>query len=279
MIPDIYDYLDYRHYLVEVYEALKAQGKVRSYRQFARLADSKSPDFLQRIRDRRRNITPAEAIYLCRALKIPRKKRLYFEALINFEQAESNNEKEWWFLKILHAREYKSIKKVDSAKYRYFSQWYVPVVRELMTHPDFDMTPAWIASRIKPRVSVAKVRSAIALIKSLELVQHTRETGRFEMVDRAVRTPSEIASVAVSKFHRDMISLGRQSLDRYDKSERDIRSITIGMSASHYDIFKQRMESIWKELLALGAQEETPEVVYQINLQLFPLSATERTQQ
>ncbi len=177
MQPDIYDFLDYRHYLVEVFEYLKATKKVTSYRSFARLADSRTPDFLQRIRDRQQNITPAEATFICRAMKLPKKKRLYFEALINFDQATTHEEKEWWFLRILSAREYKSVKKIDSAKYQYFSQWYVPVVRELMTHPDYNDDPAWIAARIRPRVSTAKVKKAISLLKSLELIRRDPKSG------------------------------------------------------------------------------------------------------
>ncbi len=69
-----------------------------------------------------------------------------------------------------------------------------------------------------------------------------------------------------------MIGLGKESLDRFASSQRDIRGVTIGMSAEAYQILKQRMESLWKELLAFGAQQDQAEIVYQINMQLFPLS-------
>jgi uncharacterized protein (TIGR02147 family) len=272
MLPDIYHYLDYRQFLMDVFCWLKFTGKLKSLRDFARLADSSSPNFLQRVKDRKVSISPAEVTKLARALHLPVRKRLYFEALVCFDLAKSHEEKEWWFLQLLHAREYSGVKQLDAAQYSYFADWYVPVVRELLTHPDYTGEPAWIAKRIIPAVPTPKVVKAIRLLRALGMVHIDAATRRFAQTEKSVRTPSEVASLAVARYHRDTIGLARAALDTIPSDKRDIRSVTLGVSAADYAVLKDRMESFWKELLAYGTRQDRVEKVFQVNMQLFPMS-------
>jgi uncharacterized protein (TIGR02147 family) len=271
MRPDIFTYLDYRHYMSDLFASLKAEDHSFSFRAFAKHAGSTSPNFFQLIRDRKLNIGPANIVALSAALGLSKKEEEYFETIAAFDHAKTHEEKDRHFHRMLVSREYRSIKQLEKEQYVYFSHWYIPVVRELVTCPDFSGEPAWIAERIVPQISESKVRKGISLLESLGLIG--KEGGRWiQTVNSAISTPSEVISLAIIKYHQDVIALARESLERFDMNERDIRSVTIGVSNEGFGEIKKRMEAFWKELIAFGDTQKTVEQVLQVNMQVFPLT-------
>lgn len=270
--PSIYTYLDYRQYLDDIFAARKTETPSFSYRAFARMAESSTPNFLQLVRDRKLNITPATVAALARSLKLSKHEEQYFEALVGFDHAKTHDEKDKHFRRILSERRYREIKQLDEWQFDYFSHWYTPVVRELASSELYPGDPAWIAERIVPEITVAKVKKALKVLESLGLLVHNRESGRWEQADPVVSTPAEVLSVAVVNYHRSMIRLGRDSLERFGPRERDIRAVTLGLSEEGYREVKKRMVAFWRELMAYAEKQTKTDRVWQMNMQLFPVS-------
>jgi|WetSurMetagenome_2_1015567.scaffolds.fasta_scaffold00317_6 uncharacterized protein (TIGR02147 family) len=271
MRPDIFTYLDYRHYLADLYSTLKTEDPSFSLRAFAKAAGSTSPNFFQLIRDRKLNIGPANIVALSRSLDLSKKEEEYFETIAAFDHAKTHEEKDRHFHRMLVSREYRSIKQLEKEQYVYFSHWYIPVIRELVTCPGFTGVPGWIAERIIPPISESKIRKGIALLESLGMIK--QEGGKWvPKVTSAISTPSEVISLAVVKYHKDVIALARESIERFGMNERDLRSVTIGVSMGGFDEIKKRMEAFWKELMAFAETQKNVEQVLQVNMQVFPLT-------
>lgn len=271
MHPNIYTYLDYRHYLGDLFLSLKEADPSFSFRSFARMAGSSSPNFLQLIRDRKLNIQQSGVRALSQTLRFSAKERRFLEYLTAFDHAKTHEEKDRCFRSIILAREYKHIRTLQRSQYELFSHWYVPVVRELVNDRRGGGDPAWIGKRIVPPVSPAKVKKAIGLLESLGLIRRS-SSGAWEQTDRTVSTPSEVLSLAVTTYHKNVIALAREALERFGSGERDFRSVTIGVPEEGYAEVKNRMEAFWKELLAFAGTQDRAGRVYQVNMQLFPLS-------
>jgi uncharacterized protein (TIGR02147 family) len=271
MQPVIYSYLDYRHYLGDLFSSLKKETSPVSYRGFAKMAGSTSPNFLQLILSRKLNIQPAGINALSSSIKLSIKERRYFEFLVAFDHAKTHDEKDRFFRLILLAREYKEIQTLDKKQYELFSHWYIPVIRELVTCPFYNGDPAWIGERIIPAVSPAKVKKGIALLSSLDLIRQN-ETGAWAQTEQVVSTPSEVLSVAITTYHKDVLTIAREAVERFKPEDRDIRSVTLGVSPEGYAEVKQRIGAFWKELLAFADTQKSVDRIYQVNLQLFPLS-------
>ena len=107
--------------------------------------------------------------------------------------------------------------------------------------------------------------------RGLGLVK-TASDGSMALVDKSISTPSEVLSMAVVTYHGDIITLGRESIERFAPSQRDIRSVTLGLSSKGTEVLKKRMEAFWKELLAFAESEKGTEKVMQVNMQLFPVA-------
>lgn len=276
MIPSIYQYLDYRQYLFYTFEAMKKEDPSFSYRNFALLAGSSSPNLLQLIMGRKLNISSAQLSSLASAFRLKAKEEKYFETIVAFDHAKTHQEKDKYFQRILLTREYLAIKTIEKKQYDYFSHWYNPVIRELVTHPEYPDDPAWISERIVPAVSPGKIKKGIELLSSLDLIRRNSEGNGWIQKDRSISTSSEILSMAVTTYHKDVITLGRESIERFKPQERDIRSVTIGLSREEYGVLKKRLESFWKEILSFADRQERVDRVMQVNMQLFPLMKSKK---
>jgi uncharacterized protein (TIGR02147 family) len=272
MKPNIFTYLDYRHYMVDLFTILKKDNSKFSYREFGRIAGSTSPNFLQYIRDRKLNISSAAVIALSQTLHFNKKEESYFETIVAFDHAKTHDEKDKHFQRILLTREYGHIKQLEKKQYDYLAHWYIPVIRELVVRDDYPFDPAWIAERIIPRISESKVRKGIKILESLGLIRMAQDGKRWIHTDRVISTPSEILSIAVVKHTKKIFILGTEAIERFPASERDLRGVTLGISNEYYVKLKQRMEAFWKEIMALAEKQDKVDRVYQINLQLFPMS-------
>lgn len=272
MLPSVYLYLDYRQYFSDVFKEKKSIIPSFSYRSFARMAGSTSPNLLQLISARKLNISNTQLASLARSLELDGNEEKYLETIVAFDHAKTHQEKDKYFQRILITREYKSIKTIEKKQYEYFSHWYNPVIRELVTSLQYPNNPTWVAERIVPKITLGKVKKSIELLQTLGLIKRIGDTKKWIYTDRTISTPSEVLSMAVVKYHQDMITLAKESIERFDPAERDIRSITIGISEAGFNELKKRMESFWKEVLAFSDTQENADQVVQVNMQLFPLS-------
>ena len=149
-LPDIFQYLDYRKYLEDVYSRLK-KSKAISYRAFARYANVSSPNFLQLILKRKIGLNPSSISSLAKNLGLGKMAEAYLEALVDFDSAKTFDAKDKYYRRILRTKADVSVKRLHRRQYEYFSNWYHPVVRELLVHPEFTGEPSWIAQRIFPK--------------------------------------------------------------------------------------------------------------------------------
>ncbi len=272
MQPSVYTYLDYRQYFADIFKNKKKIIHSFSYRNFARLAGSTSPNLLQLITAKKLNISNAQLSSLAKSLGLDSNEEKYLETIVSFDHAKTHQEKDKYFQRILATREYKSVKTIEKKQYDYFSHWYNPVIRELVTSAVYPDDPAWIAERIIPKITLGKVKKSIDLLDSLLLIKRSKDKKKWMVTERTISTPAEVLSMAVVKYSQDIISLGKEAVERFKASDRDIRSITIGLSANGFLELKKRMELFWKEILAFADTQEQTEQVMQVNMQLFPLS-------
>ncbi len=267
--PDIYKYIDYRLYLTDLYSWLTKEDGV-SYRAFARMAGSTSPNYLQLIRDRKIGIKPTAIDNLAKEVGLKKGEKTYFHVLNSFDQAKTHEERDRYFRDIIKRRQFHSIKPLSEEQYLFFSKWYIPIVRELVTHPGFNGDLAEIAKTIEPEISLPKVQKSVKILIELGLIKDIGN-GKWEMTDKVISTPAEVLSVALCNYHADVIKLAAKSIDHFSSSERDLRAVTIGLSEKGIKEVKERLQLFWQELLDYSAHEPSVDSVYQLNMQLFPV--------
>ena len=96
--------------------------------------------------------------------------------------------------------------------------------------------------------------------------------GFWEQSDPILSTGPEVKSLAVADFHREMIKLASEAIERHPPKERDITALTLRVGKESIAEIKKRTAHFRKELLEFALDEDAPDQVIQINIQTFPLT-------
>lgn len=272
----IFEYVDYRFFLEDYFNDRKKTTRRFSYRSFAQKAGL-SASLLKDILSRRQNLTVPAMHKYAAAMELGKKETSYFEALVGFNNAGSNLEKNRYFGEMVRLRGRSPVKFLDSQQYEYFSEWYHAVVRELVTHAGFGCDPEAISHSIIPAVSVAKVRKSITLLKNLGLIYEGPD-GKWHASDKIVSSEYEIRSIALKNYHIGMLQQATDALEHLPSEEREFQGLTLSANRKTFLRMKERIRSFTDELLAMAAaEEEDADEVYQINLQMFPFAQKKDT--
>lgn len=272
MLPDVFTYLDYRAFLRDYYAYGKERGL--SHRGLARRARLRSPSFLKSVMDGEKTLADGTAARVATACRLEGAAADYFVRLVAFNQARDTDAKRAAYERLRAFGQWRRIHGLDIARDRYFSCWYLPAVRELVASPAFEEDPRWIAKQLRPRIKASEARSALRTLIELGLVVRDA-SGKLVQTEATVSSGLETGSVQLARFHRAMMERASEAIDAFPREERDLGALTLCVDDEGLARLKQRLQELRRELLldepALAGRRDR---IVQINLQLFPLSAT-----
>ncbi len=268
---DVYGYLDYRAYLRDFYAARKAKSVGFSYRSFSRRAGVSSPNYLKLVIEGQRSLSAKMAERFAQACGLDSDASRYFVHLVAFNQAKTSAERALHYGKLTSFQKYRQAHKLEIAHAAYFSDWYIPAIRELAAARDFKDDPEWIADQLVPSITPLQAQRALETLVALGLLLKN-EQGRLVQADVLLSTGPETRGLHIAAFHRAMTQRAIESIDLVAAQDRDISSLTLCLGRGGLRAFKERLQRVRRELLELSALESEPEQVVQINFQLFPLS-------
>lgn len=272
--PNILKYDDYRKFLQDWYAWMKDVNSVFSYRAFSKWAGFKSPNHLQLIIKGKRNITKSTLPAILKVLKLKKKGETYFELLVDFNQADTQESKAR-YLKELSAFYKKHGHLLKHSQYEYLSKWYFPVVRELVTTKNFRDKPQSIAKRIGHDVTPKQVREAIEKLIELKLLKR-EENGFLAQSPSVVSTGPESYETAVYMYHDQMLKMAGVALREQPPEERNFAGITFACRkediADIADIVNDFRKQIINYLENRDKKDEDDDV-YQLGVQVFCLTS------
>lgn len=268
--PSIFEYTNYRLFLKDLYEYLKENTEYFSFRYFSKKAGFKSPNYLKLVIEGERNISEDSVERFCQALKLNKGESEFFSLIVGFTQASNNSEKAEHAVKILQTKIYQKLHPLTKDKLQYYSQWYHVALRELALCQEVRNDPLWIAQQFRPALKEKQVVKAIDCLVRLGMLEI--KDGLLKATEQNVTTHSEVISSFVTLYHKEMLEKAKESIDISGPLEREVSSICVPVSQETFEQMKQRIQDFKKELIALASKDQNPNQVYQLNLQLFPLT-------
>ncbi len=268
---DIYGFDDYRLLLKEYYKSLKSSGSQKiSYRGLARKAGLQSSNFLYLVMQGKRNLSQATAGQLAQALGLSEREIGFFENLVRFNQALEPEEKIRAFRAMVSYQEFRDSRKIDSSLFAYYTNWYYPVIRELVNLEGFREDPEWIGARLSPSIPADNVVQAIKDLEEMGFLIRNGE-GRLCQDVPHLTTDAEVASFAIRKFHKEMIEKGMLAL-KQPRQTREISSVTLSVSRETFEVLRERIREFQKDVQKLlSADTGSVDLVCQMNFQMFTL--------
>lgn len=270
-MANVFKYLDYRKFLRDYYSAKKEENRPFSFRSFARDAGFTSPNYMKLIMDGERNLSEAGVRKFIKGLKLRKIEAEFFENLVYLNQAKTDEERNFYYQKLAAYKKYQEVKTVEHEQFEYFSKWYFVAVRELAHLKDFRADPKWIVAKLDKKISQKEAAEAIDLLLKLGLLVKA-EDGTIKPSEINISTETEVRSLAVANYHREMITKAAQSIEAAHHDERDISSLTVSVSKESFEKAKKMIQEFRRKLLITLAEDKNPDAVYQVNFQLFNLS-------
>jgi uncharacterized protein (TIGR02147 family) len=270
--PLIFEYEDYRVFLRDTYSFQKARSRHFSFRNFSRRAGFSSPNFLKLVIEGQRNLSASSVEKFIAGLRLNKSEGEFFHHLVRFTQARNPSERAECARHILQSKGFQKIYPLKQAEYSYYACWYYIPVRELVSLVDFQENPHWVAKNVFPAITINEASQALRDLETLGLLCRTN-SGKLVQAQKTVTTANEVTSSSVANYHREMLQKAADSIDTVPRTQREISAACIPVSKATATKIKSMLQEFRHEILTLAAQDDSPEAIYQVNMQLFPISA------
>ncbi len=270
-MKSIFEYIDYRRFLLDYYTESKQNKPYFSYRFFSSRAGIKSPVFLKLVIECKRNLTRPMIEKFAKALSFSDKESIYFKHLVLFNQGKTSQEKQEHYLVLKSMVGLVKENIIESDLYEYYDKWYTSVIRELVCQHDFKNQYESIAAKIFPKITPGQAKAALELLLKLRLLVK-KSDGTYEQTNRAISSGSSITALAIRNFNRQMVRLAEKALESVPVEKRHVSGITMGISEEGYHVLISEIEAFKERIVNIVNADTKSEKVYQFNVQLFPVT-------
>jgi len=272
-------YVDYRKYLKALYEYIKAADTTYSYRQYSDDLGFGASTVIHQIVKGYRPLSTRNGTKIAKVLGLKKKDRLYFFALIDYNNAKKVKEKDERFDKLLKIKSESLPSELDQNMLQYFSEWYHPVIRELVGMQGFVNDPEWIEKRLTPSVTQDQIKKSLRLLKDLGMIHYDEVNDTYTQSQTVIDSGPGVKGMGLLGYHQSMLDRAKESLTTIKAKRRNISAVTVRCSEERAQKIKALIQSFQSELVAIAEGDEEDESIqsennqiYQINFQLFPFT-------
>lgn len=270
-LPDIYEYLDYREYLNAYYLFRKDESDHFSLRSFGRMIELDA-SYLAKILGKTRHIALTSIELISAYLKHDDQQSIYFQNLIQFNKARTETLQRDYFQKILQIRKNFS-KNLEEYQFSFYQKWYHVAVRNLLEFYPFHLGDSIqeLAQQFSPPITTKQAQESIDLLEKLDLIRCNNDN-RYVLTDTAISTGESWSSLAVNDFQRETIRLCGDAINTHHREERDISTVTMNITETEFQMARSMIKEFRASVIGLANSVETPDRVFQLNIQMIPLS-------
>ena len=264
----LFEYFDYQEFLRDFYEEKKRNNPFISYRYLGQHMHL-DPGFLLKVLQGRLHLAERSVPSVCAFLKFSERESRYFEILVRYNKAKTTSDIKLYFEKLMSLRESRA-RPVEESQYAFYQKWYHSAIHALLSIYEFRGGFKKLASMLSPPITAKQAQESIRLLTRINMLKRD-DDGIYRPADAFVTTGEKWHGAAIRDFQKETINLSAQSLDLHVKELRDISTITVALSAKDLPEIRERIRQFRQSILTLDNDNE-PDTVYQVNIQVFPMT-------
>lgn len=274
--PDIYNYLDFRKFFEDYYQAGRARRRGGfSYRQFTEKIGYSSSAFIPSLIKGTRNLNLERLDEVARGMHLSQEEQEYLELLVRYDQTDDAQQRPQLLDKLLAVQRYRQSERLLQSHVEYLSHWYYPTIREMVACQGFHEDPEWIGERLSPRIPAELVESCLECLLRLKLLTRD-EQGALRLGEPSQEfmfTGHEALLAQGSRnYHSQMLMRATDAMYLICREKRHLNALTFAVARERVPHLKERINEFMETTLAFCEQGEPPEEVYQLHVALFPLT-------
>lgn len=267
----VFRFLDAREFLREAYDAEKKRNRNFSHRYIAKAMNAGSSSFFKDVLCGRAPLNPARAGRFARLFRLSPKETEHFENLVLFTQASTREEKELYLRRLGGGSASGEREVLRASQREYLQKWHYAAVREWLDVHDFRGDHEALAKALDPAITPEEARDAVELLSRLGLLRKNAQ-GRYEKVGEIVGTRAGGDPEMAKPGLRASLELAKRSLETHAHAVRPFSYLAFNVSEKTFAEVRERIRAFRAEILDLVAGDADADRLYQMNVQLFPLS-------
>ncbi len=268
----IFEYMDYRVFLKDYYNAKKEANPAFSLRVFSDKIGFKAKDFISRVMNGEKNLSTQSIPKVASGLRLGKHETEFFVALVEFNQAETTEDRDAAFgkmqavLKIVRFAEKQHL--LGHAQYMIYSHPRHLFIRSLIGMFGFDGDYAALAKQVNPKITPDEAKQSVKLLEECQLIKKD-EDGNYILTESAITTGDRTSKLALRGYHQNCLKMGADSIDRDPPGKRHISGLTLGISQEGYERIVERINAFRKEIALIAEEEVGSDKVFQMEFALF----------
>lgn len=152
------------------------------------------------------------------------------------------------------------------------ADWQHFAILSLMETDGFQSNEEWVAERLGISLTVA--RESVQRLKRLNII--VERDGKWHRREINLTTTHDIENLALKISHRQSLEQVFTALDTVDIKDRDITSMTMSVDMKRLPKAKEMIKKFRRELCAFLESGDSKDEVYNINLQLVPVTVLKK---
>lgn len=289
LLPEIYNYISYREYLIDFVKTLRLHNKKRnSFRRINEvLGTGNDHGYIQKLlglneecnsksstRNTVKNITDTFIMRFSNdLLHLDNEKNEYFITMVRYEQTTLETEKNKLYQELCRLND-SAPTLITPDEYKLFRSWYMLALRvilDVVDYPAGGETVASIGEKMNPPISETKVTEAIGLLLKTGMIAED-DNGNYRPTDKRITTGTDADAKIIKDWQHDYFKIALKTFHQTGTLKPSYWTNTISCSRSCIDQIETLTKDFIKQIdLLVCSEKKKPEVVYHMNLQVFPL--------
>ena len=270
-MADIYTYREYRLFLQDRLTDMRKKDRSLNYRTIATSLGLKSAGHITQILKGTAALSAKVLPRVIDFLGLTAREERYFRILVTYEQSGTFTEKRTALRELLDFRTPGAVR-VTETQNAFYEHWFVPVIRDILSTMQFSGNFKDLAAAVVPAITVDEAQQAIRALEALGLVIKN-ESGIYQATATLLEAPEDAHTALIrADYAARMIDRGRESLDRFDRSERTISWAGFSVSEESYRLIADEIHAFQERVLEITKADDHPDRVYHMNIQCFPVS-------
>ena len=267
-MPDLFNYLEYRDYLKDAYEERRRSQPYFSYRFIGNRVGMDS-SYLTRLFQKKLHLGDELVERMAGTFGLDGEALEYFRILVSFNKTRIEAQARVFHDQLMRLRGVK-YRVVQREQEEFFANWIHVALRSLLDYHPFDGDFDALGAELSPCVSGDEIKESLFLLERLGLAKRT-DTG-YEILDNHLHSGENWDAAAIMAFQKSTLELAARSLDTVPPAHRDISTMTMNIDAQTLEDVKIMVREFQENIANLVERSATSDRVYQMNVQIFPLS-------
>lgn len=197
----------------------------------------------------------------------------YFAILVNYNQSKNSAEKQQLLVQLRDLKRKVKQVLVTADYYEYYSKWYNIAIRELACIINWNDDYELLAKSIIPPIKKSDAHESVEFLITAGFLK--KEGDHYIQTEPAITSGSEVSSLSIRNYNKFMAELAQNAIEEFSPTERDIQSLTIGISQESFRLIKQETQEFLTRIIRIVDDDKCADQVYNMNIHLFPLSVSQ----